>query len=81
MKQTAVEWLVEEFKEKLTGNNLPNWVLDVIQQAKEMEGKQIINAYDQGCEAGYELAKNDDFIEGFQVKEGKEYYNATFKSE
>jgi hypothetical protein len=40
MKQTAVEWLVEEFKEKLTGNNLPNWVLDVIQQAKEMEKEQ-----------------------------------------
>jgi hypothetical protein len=44
MKQTAVEWLVEEFKEKLTGNNLPNWVLDVIQQAKEMEKEQIIDA-------------------------------------
>jgi hypothetical protein len=44
MKQTAVEWLVEEFKEKLTGNNLPNWVLDVIQQAKEMEREQIIEA-------------------------------------
>ena len=41
MKQTAVEWLVEEFKEKLTGNNLPNWVLDVIQQAKAMEKEQM----------------------------------------
>jgi hypothetical protein len=44
--KTAVEWLVEEFKEKLTGNNLPNWVLDVIQQAKEMEKEQIIEAYE-----------------------------------
>jgi hypothetical protein len=43
MKQTAVEWLVEEFKEKLTGNNLPNWVLDVIQQAKAMEKEQMLN--------------------------------------
>ena len=43
--KTAVEWLVEEFKEKLIGNNLPNWVLDVIQQAKEMEKNQIIEAY------------------------------------
>ena len=45
MKQTAVEWLVEEFKEKLTGNNLPNWVLDVIQQAKAMEKEQIKDAF------------------------------------
>ena len=41
MEQTAVEWLVEEFKEKLTGNNLPNWVLDVIQQAQTMEKEQM----------------------------------------
>ena len=41
MQQTAVEWLVEEFKEKLTGNNLPNWVLDVIQQAIAMEKEQM----------------------------------------
>jgi hypothetical protein len=50
MKQTAVEWLVEEFKEKLTGNNLPNWVLDVIQQAKEMEKEQIMDAHFEGSE-------------------------------
>jgi hypothetical protein len=69
MKQTAVEWLVEEFKEKLTGNNLPNWVLDVIQQAKEMEKQQIINANNRGWkvarESIYEL--------------GEQYYNKTFK--
>ena len=41
MQQTAVEWLVEEFKEKLTGNNLPNLVLDVIQQAQTMEKEQM----------------------------------------
>jgi hypothetical protein len=34
-KQTAVEWLVEEFKEKLIGNNLPNWVLDVSNKPKK----------------------------------------------
>ena len=34
MQQTAVEWLVEEFKEKLTGNNLPNWVLHILTRIK-----------------------------------------------
>jgi hypothetical protein len=48
MKQTAVEWLVEEFKEKLIGNNLPNWVLDVIQQAKAMEKEQMMQCYEDG---------------------------------
>jgi hypothetical protein len=72
MKQTAVEWLVEEFKEKLTGNNLPNWVLDVIQQAKAMEKEQISIAYKEGwnCPHG----------EGFP-ETGEQYYNETFKPE
>ena len=69
MKQTAVEWLVEEFKEKLTGNNLPNWVLDVIEQAKEMEKQQIGTAYVYGSAYGIDL-KN-----GFSPNN---YYNETF---
>jgi hypothetical protein len=89
MKQTAVEWLrkeaIELFAQAMEGtlniDTLKDDVYRIVTTAKAMEGKQIINAYDQGCEAGYELAKNDDFIEGFQVKEGKEYYNETFKSE
>ena len=46
MKQTAVEFLVEEFKEKLIGNNLPEWVEKIIDQAKAREKQQIIDAYE-----------------------------------
>ena len=74
MKQTAVEFLVEEFKEKLIGNNLPNWVLDVIQQAKEMEKQQITNAY-------IECWENDGGNRFHKVDEAEQYYNETFKSE
>lgn len=63
--KTAVEWLVEEFKEKLTGNNLPNWVLDVIQQAKEMEKEQIKNAW---------IATDNEL----QRIAAEEYYNRTY---
>ena len=51
MKQTAVEFLVEEFKEKLIGHNLPEWVVNIIQQAKGMEKEQIIEAHftSSGC--------------------------------
>ena len=42
MKQTAVEWLVQE----LTLFETPKWVQEVIEQAKEMEKEQIIDAYE-----------------------------------
>ena len=70
MKQTAVEFLVEEFKEKLIGDNLPDWVVNIIQQAKAMEMEQIIDAY------------NDVWLYNNQGKYNPEqYYNETFKSE
>ena len=78
MKQTAVEWLVEEFKEKLTGNNLPNWVLDVIQQAKEMEKEQIVTTWNTAHQAGRFEGKGIA-EENWQTFES--YWKETFKSE
>jgi hypothetical protein len=76
MKQTAVEWLVEEFKEKLIGNNLPNWVLDVIQQAKEMEREQIKSAFTKG-----DLFAEDYFYpEKPNVDCSENYYKETYES-
>jgi hypothetical protein len=72
--KTAVEWLVEEFKEKLTGNNLPNWVLDVIQQAKEMEKEQIIEAWNI-------RAKIDGVLTWTDNRTAEQYYNETFKQQ
>ena len=90
--KTAVEWLIEEIEQK--GDAWENVSISRIQisikvedylelknQAKEMEKEQIVEAYNQGSEAGYELAKNDDFIEGYKTKEAEHYYNETFKSE
>ena len=42
MKQTAVEWLVQE----LTLFETPKWVQEVIEQAKAMEKQQIFDAYE-----------------------------------
>jgi hypothetical protein len=69
MKQTAVEWLVEK---------LPliqqEGLRDEIEQAKEMEKEQIINAH--GDEQSY---LQDD---GIWIRiSGTEYYNETFKKE
>ena len=60
MKQTAVEWLVNQYIEKLTITPA------MVDQAKEMEKEQIINACKQ-CSYSYE--------------EAEQYYNETFKSE
>jgi hypothetical protein len=62
--KTAVEWLVEQWP--ILESQLPSWL---IEQAKEMEKEQIINAYDRGHNE-YDIYRN-----------GQNYYNETFKSE
>ncbi len=61
MKQTAVEWLIEQCPriETIVAYN-------ILEQAKEMEKEQIIDACKQ-CSYSYE--------------EAEQYYNETFKSE
>jgi hypothetical protein len=85
MKQTAVDWLVEQIKSK--ADNLPTNTkenrrakgiyvdcLMMARQAKEMEKEQIIDACNQ-----------TDFedINGMGIHEtitkGEQYYNKTFK--
>ena len=63
MKQTAVEWLVEQF-------NLQAYIPH-IEQAKEMEKQQIIDANRDGVDM---VIDNAPFITGEQ------YYNETFKN-
>jgi len=66
MKQTAVEWLVENV---IISAPL-NWDTTILQQAKEMEREQIIDAYYQGD-------ADSDNIHVY----AEQYYNDTFKSE
>ena len=73
-KQTAVEFLVDEFKEKLMGNNLPEWVEKIIQESLEMEKEQIKDAF-------VECWKSN-VPDGIECKlDAEQYYNETFKSE
>ena len=44
-KQTAVEWLIEQWP--ILETQLPQWL---IEQAKEMEKEQIIEAHYEGSE-------------------------------
>jgi HEPN domain-containing protein len=75
MKQTAIEWLIEQMFEQgyfdgnkpLTFTNLDH----LQQQAKEMEKEQIISVYwDAYNEGKYSTDKT-----------AEEYYNETFKQD
>ena len=77
MKQTAVEWLVNQLKGRSVDLEMP-WNIDLVKQAKEMEKEQIENAYNEGDNNGadriyYHSDRND--------KSAEQYYNETFKSE
>ena len=71
MKETAVEWLREklwqEFKFSFSDN--------ILEQAKEMEKKQIIEA----CENTIKSFELDKDKTGFFVMGGEGYYNQTYK--
>ena len=74
MKQTAVEWLVEQIK-KDSNLRLRGFDIDGIgKQAKEMEKQQIINSR---ITAPSEVVSYSEII---SIKEAKEYYNETFKN-
>ena len=72
MKQTAVEWLISELNtwQAITDedtNQVLNTVRKLVEQAKEMEKQQIVNAYNQGSlDSGYMPYK---------------YYEETYKSD
>jgi hypothetical protein len=59
VKQTAVDWLVEKLKE----NGVKFWQeeIEMIEEAKEMEKQQIIDAYNNGDNRSAELYYNETF--------------------
>jgi hypothetical protein len=70
MKQTAVEWLVEQLMPKvLTAEQYYH-----IEKAKVMEKEHICNAYKEG---NHSEMRGGKFINPI----AEQYYNETFKSE
>ena len=66
MKQTAVEWLAKHLK--LPFNSCTYDLHEKIEQAKQMEKEQIIDAYEEG----------DRYKLNFT---GEQYYNETYTNE
>lgn len=80
MKQTAVEWLAEKYdyaywlvkRDEISPALAEEWKKHYLEQAKEMEKEQIINAYWDGYVKPYSQE---------MITEAEQYYNQTFKSE
>ena len=67
-KQTAVEWLAEQIDNKDMGE-IPMWIYDFIEQAKEIEKQQIID-----------FANNYGFdVCGYDYERAEQYYKETYK--
>jgi hypothetical protein len=77
MIQTAVEWLVEKLSQcepmysGIKSNEHKEYLEKLVQQSKEMEKEQIMQAYNDGKAAVIHI-KNNMSLE--------EYYNETFKN-
>lgn len=69
-KQTAVEWLVQQYDKKI-GKSITIVMQDAIQQAKTMEKEQIIDAYDAGL--------FDGTMDEVKDRIHNNYYNETYK--
>ncbi len=70
MKQTAVEWLVEQ----ITNGDIS--ARQAFQQAKAMEKDQIIRAYSEGQNTPYEYSEDNEI----NWYDGPQYYKETYES-
>ena len=77
MKQTAVEWLVEQ----ICWDHIHEWKNE-IEQAKQMEKEQIIDAYEeQNVKWEPEFYEDGTMSITNKFRDAEQYYNETFKSE
>jgi hypothetical protein len=61
---TSIEWLIDQMQNNIHHTiKIPN---DYIEQAKELNRKEIIDAYEEG---------QKDTAMGFYIKSGESYYN------
>jgi len=85
MKQTAVEWLMNEamklvvqyMQGTLNYDTLDDVIYELGTKSKEMEKEQIMDAYNEGQNTPYEYSESNDV----NWYDGKQYYNETFKLE
>jgi hypothetical protein len=79
--KTVVEWLVEELGfVEYEGLSQPEWIKNLILQAKEMEKQQIIDAYEEGTEEGIMRHSSEEYNIEYYVN-AEQYYNENYKQD
>jgi hypothetical protein len=78
MKQTAVEWLLDQIQQKL-------YIRDnVIEQAKEMEEKQLVIAANTSLKEAYKAGQESMYCGCYSISDCtsfNDWFYETFKSE
>ena len=76
MKQTAVEWLWEQIDNSIPFQNIQTSQIfnGLLEQAKEMEKEQIIDAYANGHNDGCRYMDNQNQ----KFEHAEQYYNETY---
>ena len=69
-KQTSVEWLEKEIFKYMQGSN----IIDLFNQAKEMEKQQIIDAYNIGFIYPIKFDFKND-----KSQDAEQYYNENYE--
>jgi hypothetical protein len=75
MKQTAVEWLISKIEVNSNPSLTQKEMIGYIEQAKEMERQQIIDAH------GIQTKHNAGVSNYIYQLSGEKYYEQTFKQE
>lgn len=84
-KTSSVEWLFNEIAMPEYGEP-PKWVMDILQQAKEMHREEIVDSYTNGMHQGQEVYFSDDKIKldvnsiNYCIILSEQYYNETYGS-
>jgi hypothetical protein len=74
-KQTAVDWLIKQLHPTISIWLSDAYIEELIEQAKEMEKKQIKDAFKEG----EDNVDNDGLI--IDKSAAEQYYNETFKQD
>ena len=74
MKQTAVQWLIEQLENNLNGFSIA-WK-EEFQQALQMEREQIEEAFNEGACHGVDVGAG----RRPEQSDGSQYYSKTFKN-
>jgi hypothetical protein len=77
-KQTAVDWLIDQLEKYELYSKISFQCLKEIEQAKQMEKQEIIEAYSDGAKGGANDGKGQHKNGWVSIQMKEQYYNETF---